>query len=618
MIIGSLNGFVQSNQSRISRLRQCIDKYKGDESGALLIFGLMLVICMLIIGGFAVNMMRYERVRVDLSQTLDRAALGAASLSQTLDPEAVVRDYMKKAGMLTYLKEVKVTKTANGRIVEANARVDVPFFMANMIGVDELPAYAGSKARQDITDLEIMLVLDISGSMGESDGNGSTKIVALRKAAKEFVAQMITSDSKDNVSIGIVPYNAQVNLGPKLISRYNIVDASPVPLAGGVPHGRTDIHCVDLDDSAFAQRGISRLDPMYRFSYTDTTDGLGDYGMNEGNDLTRQEFFCGPYNKDEIASGKLPSEGYIMMPTNDTTQLNNHINNLWASGNTSVTLGMKWGVALLDPTAEPIYDYFVAQGDIPSIFSDRPYSYDKEDSLKVIVLMTDGTHVAHSRIKAPFNAGMSPIYRSSVGNYALRFEWAAVNSNADLKSRTGGANWSPSNTAWYFIPHLQTSWSNSPTTIRSQAWRSQSQLSTAGSGWQQLSWAEVWSERPPQWVAWHLYARAFGGSSSSARTNVYNDYRWTQLVGDWKSPTQMDAQLQATCALAKTAITSSSNPVVVFGIAFNAPAGGQAQIKGCASTPTEPYYLEVKPGGTTISEAFSTIGSTINNLRLTQ
>jgi hypothetical protein len=614
MIIGSLNGFVQSKGSKTGRLRRSIENYKRDESGALLVFGLMLVITMLIIGGFAVNMMRYERVRVDLSQTLDRAALAAASLSQTLDPEEVVKDYMKKSDMLPLLKEVKVTATANGRIVEARARVDVPFFMAKMIGVDDLPAYAGSKARQDITDLEIMMVLDISGSMGETDGNGSTKIAALRKAAKEFVAQMITADSIDHISIGIVPYNAQVNLGPKLIARYNVDASAAVPNGSAAPHGRTDIHCIDLPDSAFAQRGISRINPMFRMARSDTLSGINSAGMDENvtADKTNDQFYCGPYNVSEISSGKLPSEGYVMMPTNDKTKLNTHIDNLWASGNTSIVLGMKWGVALIDPSAEDIYDYFVSQGDIPSVFSDRPYPYSKEDSLKVIVLMTDGTHVEHSRILSPFNAGWSPIYKNNSGNYALRVDWAFINNNTDLRNRTGGAAWSPSNQAWYFVPHLQTSWDNSPTTIRSQAWRS------SITGYTQLTWAEVWAELTPQWVAWHMYARAYGGNSSSARNNVYNDYRWTRMVGNWKSVSQMDSLLQSTCTLAKTATGASDNPVVVFGIAFNAPGLGETQIKNCASKPTEPYFFKVEPGGMTISEAFSTIGSTINNLRLTQ
>ncbi|GHC54763.1 TadE/TadG family type IV pilus assembly protein [Neogemmobacter tilapiae] len=614
MIIESLCRFVGSKSETKGRLRQLVHNYRRDESGAMLIFGLMLLICMLIIGGFAVNMMRYERVRVDLAQTLDRAALAAASLSQTLNPEDVVKDYMKKADMLPLLKEVKVTATANGRIVEANARVDVPFFMAKMIGVDDLPAYAGSKARQDITDLEIMLVLDISGSMGETDGNGSTKIAALRKAAKEFVAQMITADSKDHISIGIVPYNAQVNLGPKLISRYTVDASAAVPNGGTLPHGRNDIHCLDLPDAAFAQRGISRTDLMYRMARSDTLSGISDTGMDEKRsaDLTNDQFFCGPYNTSELAT-KPPSAGYVMMPTSDTTVLNNKINSLWASGNTSITLGMKWGVALIDPSAETIYDYFVGTGDIPSVFADRPFAYDKEDSLKVIVLMTDGTHVAHSRIKSPFNAGMSPIYKDSSGNYALRVEWSAINGNTNLRNRTGGAAWSPANVPWYFLPHLQSSWSNSPTTIRSQAWRT-----SPGTGAKQLSWAEVWAELTPQWVAWHLYARGFGGNDSAARSNTYNDARWTQMVGEWKSVGQMDAQLQATCTLAKTAFDSNSNPVVVFGIAFNAPSAGETQIKNCATKPTEPYFFKVEPGGMTISEAFSTIGSTINNLRLTQ
>ncbi|MEI6098970.1 MAG: Tad domain-containing protein, partial [Alphaproteobacteria bacterium] len=80
-----------------------------DQDGALIIFGLMLFILMLMIGGLAVDLMRHENTRTRLQNTLDRSVLAAASLNQTRPPADVVRDYMLKAGLTEQLDSVQVT-----------------------------------------------------------------------------------------------------------------------------------------------------------------------------------------------------------------------------------------------------------------------------------------------------------------------------------------------------------------------------------------------------------------------------------------------------------------------------------------------------------------------------
>ena len=46
----------------------------------------------------------------------------------------------------------------------ANARVDTLFM--NMLGVEYMNAYAASSAEEGTSDIEISLVVDVSGSMG--------------------------------------------------------------------------------------------------------------------------------------------------------------------------------------------------------------------------------------------------------------------------------------------------------------------------------------------------------------------------------------------------------------------------------------------------------------------
>ena len=70
----------------------------------------------------------------------------------------------------------------------------------------------------------------------------------------------------------------------------------------------------------------------------------------------------------------------------------------------------------------------------------------------------------------------------------------------------------------------------------------------------------------------------------------------------------MDSQLQAICALAK------DEDVIVYGIAFEAPAGGQTQISRCATSSS--HYFQAS--GLQINTVFRSIASNISQLRLTQ
>ena len=67
-------------------------RFTKDEGGAVMVFALVLFILMVMMGGLADDLMRYETTRTALQNTLDRSTLAAASLSQTLKPKAVVRD----------------------------------------------------------------------------------------------------------------------------------------------------------------------------------------------------------------------------------------------------------------------------------------------------------------------------------------------------------------------------------------------------------------------------------------------------------------------------------------------------------------------------------------------
>ncbi len=525
------------------------------EDGTLVIFALVLFVLMAMMGGIAVDVMKYEATRTQLSQTLDRCTLMAASLDQRLAPQEVVEDCVAKAGLGEQLQSVVVLEGVNSRDVQAVAKADTkPFFM-HMLGIDRFDAAAGSRAEQKITDVEIALVLDVSGSMG------GTKISNLRTAASKFVATMLDNDPNRRISIAIVPYNAQVNLGPTLLSKFNVTAPHN---ALNRPFDLANHNCLELPPSVFGAAGISRTVALPQMAQSDHA-----YGTDTGNYYTAPTSTSYAVPNFGANFCRTEANNVVRMPSQDKAQLQGWINGLTANGNTSIALGMKWGTVLLDPSARSIYDEYIAAGQMSANLSGRPFDTGSRDSMKVIVLMTDGEHVAHDRINDDFKAGPSPIWRSSGdGRYSIYHA-----------GQPGSAK--------YYVPHLNT-------------WRTTAWTSNATPAVQQ-DWRSVWTNLKLSYVAWQFYGRPYG---YSAYTNAINTMRST-----YASVAELNSRLQATCAQAK------ADGVIVYGIAFEAPLNGQTQISQCA-TSVEQHYFDV--ADREIETAFDTIASNLTMLKLTQ
>ena len=520
--------------------------YAKAEDGALIVFALFLFVLMAMMGGVAIDVLRYETTRTHLSQTLDRCTLMAAGLTQRLDPQSVVEDCVEKAGLADKLESVVVLDGLSSRDVQATARAATNPFFLHLIGIDEFDAQAGSRAVQTITNVEIALVLDVSGSMS------GAKIANLRAAASNFVADMLDSDPNQRVSITVVPYNAQVNLGPTLRGKFNATHL----------HNVTDVNCLELPNAVFGAPAIPRNVALPMMAWSDHYYGTLTGGYVNPTDTT----YARP-NTSANFCRQTPAN-VVRMASQNRAQLQSQINGLQAGGNTSIVLGMKWGAALLDPAARSIYSEYIDDGLMSGNLEGRPFSYNDPESMKVIVLMTDGEHVAHDRINDAFKSGLSPIWRSAGdGRYSIHHPTQS------------GPN-------KFYVPHLNT-------------WRATAWTNTATPA-QRQDWREVWANLRLSYVAWQFYGRPYGDAA-------YNN-AITSMRSVYASATTMDTMLQSTCNQVK------DNGVMVYGIAFEAPARGQAQISGCASSPQ--HYYEAT--GSEIGAAFDSIAANLTMLKLTQ
>jgi Flp pilus assembly protein TadG len=544
-----------------ARFARKIESFRNDEQGALIIFGLIIFVLMLMIGGMAVDLMRYESVRAQLQSTADRATLAAASLTQTMDSEDVVDDYFTKAGLIEYLQGVTVVNAINSRKVAADVSATVPSLFMQMMGVDELTGPANSTAEEHISDVEITLVLDVSGSMVNY---GSQKLNNLKLAASDFVDTVLAGDIEEKISITIVPFNGQVVLGDDLAANYNITTQ------------HTFNTCVTFDTTEFSTAGISTSSSLVRADVIDPWSSAAAKNRVNPSGTGTETNYCSNDARN------------IVRPfLRDPVVLKAAINGMVGDGNTSIDIGAKWGLAMLDPGTQSVITNMVGLGEVPATFEGRPFAYDRNNTAKILVVMSDGENTDEHQLQTAYKTGASPIYRDpSDGSLAIYHSTVSAPNN------------------YYVIDSSM--FYNSYSASAVGTWQS-----AVPAGFVNLTWPEAFNAHSVTWLARYLWGNPLGNSSTS-RKNIANT--WISNFRTATYPATKDTQLDAVCDLAK----SETLGVRVFTIAFEAPAAGQTALHGCASSDGD--YFEVLDGedAAEIGTAFQMIARQITTLKLTQ
>lgn len=540
-------------------------RFGREEDGSLIVFGLFCFVMMLLMTGVALDVMRYEERRTVLQATIDRAALAAADLQQTLPPKDVVKDYFVKAGLTPPKDEDIVVEQGaynEYRKVSVKTSENLPTWFMRMVGINEMTTPAASTAEESIGQVEISLILDISGSMGRNN-----RLTNLKPAAKNFVDKIFDSTEPGKVSISIVPYSTQVNLTDDFASYFNISGE----------HGYSN--CIEFDKAK---------------GDFDTT--AMDVGFGAGARVYQRNGHFDPfvYSKYDMRPSLLncrTEAGAKILPfSGDRDQLKSFIDSLSAGGNTSIDIGMKWGAALLDPSLQPVVDGMIADGKLPAAFGDRPYAFDDAEALKIIVLMTDGENTAEFRLNPEYSSGDSPLYTNT--HYLSNDPW-----NIDQFS--------------FYDPTR--SGSNKYYSFKRDKWLPKPYGDNSGDKGDavRMTWPEVWDKMSLRYFGEKIVDRALGWRErQNFFRNVAYDIRGENWYRNYSYPTAASDKDDRTTRLCNAA---KAQNVKIFTIAFEAPTGGQNLLRSCASADGGFYNV----AGLDIEKAFAGIVNSINKLRLT-
>lgn len=553
--------------------------FKRDEDGSLIIFSMYIFMAMIVFGCIAVDLMLSENRRVHVQNCTDRSALVGANLIQAnldreLTAEDVVYDSLVKCGVVIDRENIDVFETATeeeitGRRVSVVVSGDYQtILMDKWLGVDSLPIAAVSEANEGVTDVEVSLVLDISGSMGSP----SSKLTNMQDAAKSFVAGVIGTgeDADERVSISLVPYSTQVSVGPELLSRLTI------------DHAHDFSHCVNFVKEDFETTMIQRYEPVTDEDGEIVTDEFGNAEI-EIVPLSQTASFD-PFRSYASSRSHLypicRNTDYVdILPwSNSVDDLQDRIDDFTANGNTSIDVAVKWGTALLDPSMnahlrsmeadETLSDELA----ISSSFLPRPHAHTYPDVQKFLVVMTDGINTAQYYLSDDQKEGMSDMY------------WE----RDDHWLRVGDNYWNADDRCWHYQNRRSCN-------------------GTAPDEDNRLTNLEMWEQMTLPWRAYHAFYRRTG-KASDFYSALYDPLNWVNANSTDPFQDTKDNRLSSICTAAKNA------GIIIFSIGFEVTDDSADVMQACASS--ENHFYRVN--GEDIQYAFSSIKNQINTLRLTQ
>ena len=359
----------------ITYARDTIMALARERRGAVAVFLAVAVIPLVAFLGLATDTARGYLVKSRLTQALDAAALAGGRAVFDPDRDAQIQmffDVNFPTGFMGATASGPVINvTADGEVITLSANATVPTTFMRLLGFDQMPVTARTVVRRAVRGMELVLVMDNTGSM-RSGG----KIDAMKDAARDLVDILYgTRETVPDFWVGLVPFTAMVNMGPTRaawLAGYNAAAYAPTAWKGCVearaaPFDETDdTPAVAPWTAAFWASTLG----VYPGAGDNDWDGTNiDETNGAQNDGLGPNLGCGP------AITPLVAEKTTVVAAVDEMLP-------WHRGGTMANLGLVWAWRILSPQWRGLWG-----GTTPP---ELPLDYDTPLMDKVVIILTDG------------------------------------------------------------------------------------------------------------------------------------------------------------------------------------------------------------------------------------
>ncbi len=401
----------------------------ASEDGAIMPMVVVLFLTMVVMAGMGVDFMRHEAARADLQNALDRGVLAATALTQTLAQEAEGKSERelndeKKELILSYMKSrtfrtsepvldvvIPNDLTDYESAISASASYTLDTFFLKVAGFGQIDVPAQSYAEQRRLDVEVALVLDVSGSMlsgsavpvdpDNPSGTKKIRLQAMKDAVTEFVDDLFFGQEKGQTLVSVVPYTSNTSANAFMAQHYEL---QPVKDFGYV-HDYS--YCFQFNTDGTGGNAEVKSNPDYLT--VDIRRASGTYKH-----LQQQHFpevtqgQGNTYFGGEHRYGCPQPENRILPYADNAADVTAMVNAMEAENYTATYSGVKWAAALLDTSSKSLVTAMVDHTSGPTdpralaaldpLYDGWPRDYDTPNAHKYLVIMSDGRNTRQRRV----------------------------------------------------------------------------------------------------------------------------------------------------------------------------------------------------------------------------
>ena len=409
-----------------------------DRRGGVATFLAATIIPLVAFSGLAVDTARGYLMKARLSYALDAAALaGARVMADPTERDATIARFFAANFPDGYMNSTidgpHVTPDDVNKTITLDASANMGTSLMRIVGIDSMAVGASSQVTLSSRDLEVSVILDITGSMGGS------KITDLISAATDLVNIVVQDDQTPHYSkAALIPFSQGVNVGGYAAQVRGAIPGSKAMTGAS----KTNPLVITAPNHGFANgdkvyitnvNGMTQLNSNYytvanvttntfslrnesNSSNINGTSGYSTYtssgkvwctysgceyfrftNMNGSltglqiSNCTSERIGAEAYTDAAPNTPALvglnypgsgnpcPSTGIVPLTANKTT-LTDQIATLSSGGSTAGQVGMAWGWYMISPN----FGYLWPDAE------NVPADYDTKDLLKVAVFMTDG------------------------------------------------------------------------------------------------------------------------------------------------------------------------------------------------------------------------------------
>lgn len=333
--------------SQSTKLKTTAQRFAADRKGTVAMLFAGALVPVIAVVGIAVDYSRASHARIQLQSAVDAAAMaGAVSKNITTAGRTTAAEGSFDANAASFKHNMSVTRSAapGAGNITVTATATVPTVFMKLMNTNEITMTANSTVHYGGKNLELAIVLDTTGSMNGSSGNGfNTKLDDL-KAAVPTILDIVMPAGSSNTRVALVPFATYVNVG--------------------------STNTADLTGRAYP----------YQYKQCVLERKNGSRPNEDAPDNNSDEFWIQTNNNN--CSSTKP----ITPLTSNRATLDAAMQDLTASGSTSGHLGIQWGWHAISP---------LWSGRWPA--ASTPVAYTDDTTMKAIVVLTDGNFTEFHR-----------------------------------------------------------------------------------------------------------------------------------------------------------------------------------------------------------------------------